>query len=169
MRSKLVVVAIAALVAIAAADALRPHASVAPRTTTRPQPSVALSIPPVEAVYAQEHVVQSGRVVLTPEQIDRGFPAPLSGPFTIQDLIVERDGTIAVAVVRFPPARQPRGAIEFWRKGRFVGGFTLPAELLSDGLGLSPGGRYLATYSAGHTRATFFDRRGNRVASVSLR
>jgi len=171
MRTRVVVLAVAALLAVAVADAIRSHIGVAsPPPARSPTAHVAsLSIPPVEAVYAQEHVVRSGRVVLSPEQIDHGFPSSLTGPFTIRDMVVAHDGMLAVDVIRYPPALAPHGAIELWRRGRLVRAFAVDPELLAGGLGTGGPGRFLAAYSAGRSRVTYFDRRGNPVESLRLR
>jgi len=169
--TRVVVLAVAALLAVAVADAIRSHTGVAgaPPGRGRLAHATSLSIPPVEAVYAQEHVVRSGRVVLSPEQIDHGFPSSLTGPFTIRDMVVARDGTLAVGVIRYPPALAPHGAIELWRRGRLVRAFAVDPELLAGGLGAGGPGRFLAAYAADRSRVTYFDRRGDRIETLKIR
>jgi hypothetical protein len=83
-------------------------------------------------------------------------------------MVVEPDGTLAVAVIRRAHTASPLGGVELWRKGRLVGGFIVPARLIAGGLGMSPNRRYLVAYGDHRSLATYFDRRGNPVRSVPL-
>jgi hypothetical protein len=118
--------------------------------------------------YLRTHVLQSGRVVLSRSAIERAFPARLGGPVDIKDVALAPDGTLVVAVYRFPLDHPARAALEFWRHRKLVSAFTLPPGMLRGGLGFSRDGKLVAAFSADGRRATLFDRHGNALADVPL-
>jgi hypothetical protein len=181
--TRAVVAAVLVLAVVAVADALRSvgggpssrSASSAPSGVTAPAIDAQLDL--VRSTRAgfkpaghflRTHVVQSGHVVLTPEEIARAFPAQLGGPVDIKDVALSPDGTLVVAVYRFPLDHPARAALEFWRRHRLVGAFTLAPGMLLGGLGFTRDGKLVAAFSGDGMRATLFDRAGNAVADVPL-
>ena len=173
--SRLVVAAVVFLAAVAVADAMRARAPAPSREPTvtvvtlnshgviRDDASESIS-----RQFVETHILRSGRVVLTPEQIAHAFPAELGGRLEIRDIATAPDGTLVVVAVRSPRGRPARGALEFWRDGRLRSAFTVAAAQLDGGLGFSSDG-LVALYSSDRTRATLFDGKGKAVARVGIR
>ena len=118
--TKLVVAAVVGLAAIAAADALdvtgaRGREEPAPRdgsgmATIASASRVSHGYQPVGA-YHQTKVLRDWRLYLGANAIDRAFPSPHQGPFDIADLAVANDGTLALAVYRFPADYPAQAAV----------------------------------------------------------
>jgi hypothetical protein len=170
--SKLVVLGLVLLIAVAAADTFRGEARERivseERTTTH-----ALVGPAPEYVAAGEgtrtRVNRRGREYLTEAQIDDAFPAPLDGlPFDIAHTAVAPDGTLALAVYKLPPTGPIRAAVELWRSGRLVNAFNVPTGAFGGGLGFTADCRHVATVTPdGHT-AVLFNRQGERIGRIPV-
>jgi hypothetical protein len=174
IATKLVVLGLVVLSAIAAADAFRGEGeerTVSNQTTTTI--THALVGPAPQYVAAGDgmrtHVNRNGREFLTEAQIDAAFPAPLEGlPFDIAHTAVAPDGTLALAVYKLPPTGPIRAAVELWRSGELVKAFIVPTGAFGGGLGFTSDGRHVATVTPdGHT-AVLFSRAGARVGRIPV-
>ena len=127
MTAKAIVVALALLAAVAAADAVRPAPGSAPEARGRAaalEPGreragielVGGRVGDVRAAgtYLRKRVVRDGRTYLSEEAVADAFPLPLEGPFDIAHVAVAPDGTLVLAVYGFSPYGRARGAIELW-------------------------------------------------------
>ena len=172
IASKLVVLGLVVLTAVAAADAFRgePEERIVSRERTTTHELVG---PTPEYVADGEgmrtRVNRRGREYLTEAQIDEAFPAPLEGlPFDIAHTAVAPDGTLALAVYKLPPTGPIRAAVELWRSGRLVSAFNVPTGAFGGGLGFTSDGRNIATVTPdGHT-AVLFSREGERVGRIPV-
>jgi hypothetical protein len=66
----------------------------------------------------QTRVVAGSREVLGEEEIARAFPASLPGPTEIVEFALAPDGSLVLALRRFPAAHRLLGAIEVWELER---------------------------------------------------
>jgi hypothetical protein len=175
-----VVVAVLALAAVAAADAVRGDSSsrvvAGPAEREEARPALAAEAAGgFEAVadgrLTRTRVVRNGREVLSSEQIDAAFPVRFEegGTFDVADLAVAPDGTLAVAVYEFPAAGSVRSGIELWKSGRLVGAFEVEPGSFAGGIAFTDDGRLLAAFEQGRRGVTAYDRSGRRKAFVSLR
>ena len=94
------------------------------------------------------------------------FPVVRSGLVDIAHVAVAPDGTLVLAVWRFPWTGGVRTALQLWRKGRLVAAFPVPPGSFAGGLGFSADGRLVATYSSDRRSAKLFDRSGRLESSV---
>src|SRR5215213_4745645 len=181
--TRLLLAAVVVLVAVAAADAIRPDGeertvSAAPARSAA-QPAVQRSSSGYVAVgaFTRKRVLHHGREYLSTAAIDAAFPSLESGepfdishlgePFDISHLATAPDGTVALAIYRFPAKQPVEAAVELWRKGRLLAAFEVPAGSFGGGLGFADEGRLIATLlSDGHS-VVLFTRTGKRVGSVS--
>jgi len=172
--TRLLLAAVVVLVAVAAADAIRPDGkeqavSAAPGPAA-PQTSVERSSSGYVAVgdFTRKRVLHRGREYLSSEAIDAAFPSVETGePFDISHLATAPDGTLALAIYRFPAKQPVEAGVELWRDGRLLAAFQVPAGSFGGGLGFADEGRLVATlFSDGHSVA-LFSRAGKRVGSVS--
>jgi hypothetical protein len=149
MSARVVMAAVLALALVAAADALD-------RSPRERQPSTAAGLPAAPAGpadyasrgdfaaaggFLQTRVLRSGRPYLSAKAVDVAFPTGHEGPFDIADLAVAPDGTLALAVYRFPASHPAHAAIELWRDRRLVGAFTVAPGTASGGLAFSADGK----------------------------
>jgi hypothetical protein len=162
------------LAALAAADGLR-RAGSGERGAAR----AAEVGPPVRAVaagralghvavgsFTRTSVVRQGREVLGSDEVADAFPGVREGTIDIAHVAVAPDGTLVLAVWRFPWTGGVRRALQLWHDGRLVAAFPVPAGSFAGGLGFSADGKLVATYSSDRRRATLFDRSGRLEASV---
>ena len=176
IASKLVVLALVVLSAIAAADSFRgdgeeralPRETTTARTTTH-----ALVGPAPEYVAAgarmRTRIDRNGTEFLTEAQIDAAFPAPLEGlPFDIAHTAVAPDGTLALAVYKLPPTGPIRAAVELWRGRELVNAFNVPTGTFGGGLGFTSDGRHIATVTPDGRTAVLFSRAGERVGRIPV-
>ena len=110
----------------------------------------------------RNRVLRDGREYLSPEAIAAAFPLPVGGVVDIANLAVAPDGTLVLAVWRFPSGRPMRTALEFWRGRRPVGGFGVPPGHVAGGLAFSPDARLVATFGPNGDLRGVFDREGRR-------
>ena len=111
----------------------------------------------------RNRVLRAGREHLGPEAVASAFPLPIEGPIAIANLAVAPDGTLVLAVWRFPSGRPMATALEFWRDRRAIGGFGVPPGHVAGGLAFSPDGQLVATFGPHGDLRGVFDRRGRRV------
>jgi hypothetical protein len=172
--TRLLLAAVVVLVAVAAADAIRPDGkertvSAAPGRSAA-EAAVQRSSSGYIAVGAltRERVLHHGREYLSAEAIDAAFPSLESGePFDITHLATASDGTLALAIYRFPAKEPVEAAVELWREGRLLAAFQIPAGSFGGGLGFADGGRLVATLLADGHSVVLFTRTGKRVGGVS--
>jgi hypothetical protein len=172
--TRIVLAAVVVLVAVAAADALRPaskeravgspSAGVAAHADVQRSSSDFVAVGP----FTRKRVLLQGREYLSSASIDAAFPSVETGePFDISHLATAPDGTLALAIYRFPAKDPAEAAIELWREGRLLAAFPVPAGSFGGGLGFADNGRLVATLlSDGHS-VVLFTRGGKRVGSVS--
>jgi hypothetical protein len=177
--ARLVVVAVLALAAVAAADAVRE--SSAEQVTVGPDPPQQGLRPRAPAGdthgyvavadgrLTKTRVVRQGEEVLSSNDLNRAFPVPFEegGTFDIADLAVAPDGTLAVAVYKFPAAGAVHAGIELWKDDRLVASFEVPPGSFAGGIGFSSNGALVAAYAG--DRVTLFNRTGRPEASLPLR
>jgi hypothetical protein len=173
--SRLVLVAVVLLAVLAAADALRPEgkertassaaaAERPARTTVQRASAGYLAVGP----FTRKRVLRHGQEYLSSGSVDAAFPSPEVGePFDISHLATAPDGTLALAVYRFPAKEPAQAGIELWRDRRLLEAFPVPPGAFGGGLGFADDGRLVATLlSDGHS-VLLFTRAGKRVGSVS--
>jgi hypothetical protein len=172
--TRLVLAAVVVLVAVAAADALRPggkeRAVSSPSAQVPEQRKVHRASAGFVAVgpFTRKRVLHHGKEYLSSGSIDAAFPSVETGePFDISHLATAPDGTLALAVYRFPAKEPVEAAIELWREGELVAAFQVPPGSFGGGLGFADDGRLVATLlSDGHS-VVLFTRAGKRAGSVS--
>jgi hypothetical protein len=173
MISRLVVLGVLVVAAVAAADSFRagPNERVVSEETTQGRRLVGNPAPEyvAEGETMRTRVSRRGREYLSAAEIDAAFPAPLEGlPFDVAHLAVAPDGTLALAVYKFPPTGPIRVGLELWRDRRLVGAFTVPTASFGGGLGFTADGRLLATVSSDGRSAILFRQDGERVARIPV-
>jgi hypothetical protein len=172
IATRLVVLALVALTAVAAADSLRrePAERVAREERTEGQRLVGSTPEYVaEGTGMRTRVTRRGRVYLTAAQIDAAFPAPLEGiPFDVAHLAYASDGTLALAVYKLPATGPIRAAIELWRDGELVSAFLVPTGSFGGGIGFNSNGRF-ATVAADERTAVLYSQEGERLGRVRLK
>lgn len=174
------VVAVLALAALAVADGVRRVGSERivvrePEAPARAEVALAPGRPQGHAAVSdgrltRTRVLHGGEEVLSRDQIDAAFPARLRGElFDVAHVAVAPDGTLALAVYRFPATGRVRTGVQLWRGRRLVAAFPVPSGSFGRGIGFSEDGGLVATFSAARPEATLFDRSGRRAGSVALR
>jgi hypothetical protein len=172
--TRLVLLAVVVLVAVAAADAVRPKGE--ERVVSSPQSAVVTLAPVHRATsgyiavgpLTRKRVFRSGREYLSADSVGSAFPSADAGePFDISHLATAPDGTLALAVYRFPAKEPAQAGIELWRDGRLVRAFRVPPGSFGGGLGFAGNGRFVAMLLADGHSVVLFSRDGRRVGSVS--
>jgi hypothetical protein len=167
MTARLVVAAVFVLAAAAAGDALR-EPGAEERTRARPPdaPEQVRFAPPrpqqfrAVGAFLSQRVVRAGKEYLSAEQVDRAFPGDAQGPLDISKVVQAPDGTLVLAVYRFPPGRAAVGALQFWQGKRLQSAFTVPPGFFGGGLAFDRTGRYVALFSHDGQLRGIYDRRG---------
>jgi hypothetical protein len=157
--TKVVVLAVLVLTAIAAADTLRGRGG----TELQAVPRSAVADPPLEDTggYAlagrpRTRVLVGGDVYLTADQIAEAFPDPLEGVlFEIGHAAMAPDGTLALAIYNFGTSGPPRNAIQVWRKGELVAAYAVPPGTFGGGIGFTADGRLAARAPRGDRTRIF--------------
>jgi hypothetical protein len=164
--TKLVVLAVLVLTAVAAADAFRPAArerQVA-QPAGRATPVVVHHASPgflTVGALTRKRVLRNGREYLSEEEVDSAFPLSLRGtPFDIAYVASAPDGTVALAVYKFPEIGAAQAAVELWRGDRLVSFFRVPSGVFAGGLGFDSEGRLVATLSSDGLLVHLFTRDG---------
>jgi hypothetical protein len=144
--TKLVVLAVLALTAIAAADTLRGRGD-----GERPSPRAAsVAELPDAGGYTlagrpKTRVLLRGDVYLSADEIAKAFPDPLEGVlFEIGDAAMAPDGTLALAIYNFGTPGPPRNAIQLWRDGELLAAYSVPPGTFGGGIGFTLDGRVVA-------------------------
>ncbi len=179
--NRLLVVALVVLAALAAGDALRGG-----ERTSAPGPAAVEAaadreldvvdtgaptfVPPrptgLRGVgsFLAKKVMRGGTEVLSAVAVADAFPSFEEGPTEIVHLAVAPDGTLVLAVRRFPVGRPLLGALQLWRGSRLVATWAVPPRAFAGGLGfLRPGG-LIALFAQDGGLAAVYDRRGNEVS-----
>jgi hypothetical protein len=173
MMSRLVIVAVLVLAAVATADSFRQEARdrvVEPAAARQGDERLTRGIPHEFTVAPERtRVLRNGRQYLSAEQIDAAFAPPLEGAsFDIAHLATARDGTLALAIYKFPSIGPPRNGIQLWRDGDLVAAFTVPPGTFGGGLGFTSDGEHVAAVSPDGRRANIFERSGESVGSIPV-
>ena len=175
MVSKLVILATFVLAAAAAGDALRgvggaerPSVSgggVAEEATREPTRLVGPRATEfrAEGNFLRNRILRSGREYLSREAVARAFPVRVEGPLDISKVAVAPDGTLVLAVYRFPADRAAQGALELWRGRTLVSAFPVPPGYFGGGLAFNRDGSLIATFSYDGQLRGVFDRNGRRL------
>jgi hypothetical protein len=173
--TKVVVIAVLALAALATADAFRLHAA----TPAGDESGV---VPPKERIVhpktssrfsaggksIHNRVLLNGREHLSPSQLAAAFPAPLPGAlFSIAHLAADEDGTLVVAIYGFPRPGEAADGIEIWRHGRLESSFLVPVGTFGGGVGFAAEGRLVAGLSGDGLVVHLFTRRGRSAGAQS--
>lgn len=172
--SRLLLAAVVVLVAVAAADAIRPGgkervvAEASERTAAPTAVHRASSGYVAVGPFTRKRVLRHGREYLSADAIDAAFPSLDRGePFDVSHLATAPDGTLALAVYRFPAKKPVEAAVELWRDRRLVAAFEVPAGSFGGGLGFAADGRLVATLLADGHSVMLFTRAGERAGSIS--
>ena len=170
--TKLVLLLVAVIAAVATADALRDSSRESvPRTAERQAPTApAQRFTPGapsgffgNGHYLHTQVLSEGRVHLSEDAVAEAFPAPVEGPIDISKVALAPDGTLVLAVYRFPAVSDARAGLELWRGRELVGAFTVPPGSFAGGIAFNRDGSLVATFSRDGELRGVFDRDGNRV------
>lgn len=173
MTSRLVILGVLVLAAVAAADSFRGDPKDRPLSSGRTEGQRLVGNPVPEYVASGEstrtRITRRGREYLTAAQIDAAFPAPLEGvPFDVAHLAVAPDGTLALAVYKLPATGPIRAAVELWREGELLSAFIVPTGTFGGGLGFTADGRAVATVTPDGNSAVLFSREGERVGRIPV-
>ncbi len=165
--TRLVVLAVLVLGALAAADAFR----ASPKERTVSDRAVALAQPVTVhratsgliavGAFTRKRVVQNGREYLNAEEVEGALPAGLvSAPFDIAYVASASDGTVALGIYGFPYGGPARSVIELWRGHSLVNAFRVPSGAFAGGIGFAEEGRLVATLSSDGLLVHLFTRSG---------
>lgn len=179
--NRVLVVAVVLLAALAAGDALRGGDGTSdrsqataseerPASVTVPAPAGSSTLVPsrdtgLRAVggFLHSSIVRGSDEVLSADAVAEAFPSAMPGPIEIRHMGVAPDGTLVLAVRRFPPNHKLLGALELWRGTRLVATWEVPPRSFAGGIGfVRPGGR-IALFAIDDSLAAVYDRRGNEV------
>ena len=179
MGARLVVIAVFVLAAAAAGDAFRgggsggeptatpPHEARQERSSVR-NPAQGFVLPREsrfegDGRFLHQRVLRAGREYLSAEAIEKAFPGEDIGPIDVSKIAVAPDGTLALAVYRFPNGRPAAGALLFWRGRELVGSFAVPPGHFGGGLAFSADGDLVALFSHDGALRGVYDRHGRRL------
>jgi hypothetical protein len=173
--TRLVLIAVVVLAAIAAADAFRPAETERVRPVTgghRAAPAVVRKDSAgfvAVGAFTRKRVLKDGREYLRADEVDAAFPGGAEGdPFDISHLATAPDGTVALGVYKFPAKEPAQAAVELWLEGSLVGAFPVPPGSFGGGLGFADDGRLVATVLADGYTVRLFSRSGERRGSVPV-
>jgi hypothetical protein len=164
--TKLVVIAVLFLAALATADAFRasPRERVVASAEVLREPLVVhrsdSELVPA-GVFIHKRVLEHGREYLSAEAVDAAFPADLGGvPFDIAYVARAADGLVALGIYKFPYGTPVRAGVELWRGHTLAGAFEVPPGAFAGGLGFAAEGRLIATLSSDGMLVHLFTRGG---------
>jgi hypothetical protein len=164
--SKLVVLAVLVLTALAAADAFRAGPSERTIAASAPASSPvvvhrATSGLIAVGAFTRKRVLKNGREYLSAEQVDSAFPSELEGiPYDITYVASASDGTVALGIYTFPYGSPARALIQLWQGHSLKGTFRVPEGAFAGGLGFAEHGRLVATLSSDGLLVHLFTREG---------
>lgn len=101
-------------------------------------------------------------------EVVAAFPGPGGGRYDVSHVAAAVDGLLVVAVYRIHGLEPIRAALELWRAGSLVRAFSVQPGSFAGGLGFSPTGDVIATFTL-DGRPALYDRRGRHVPSGALR
>lgn len=179
--NRLLVVAVVLLAALAAGDALRGGDGTSDRTGPAP-PQQAATTTPAPALegssslvpsrpsglraaggFLRSRIVRGAEEVLSADAVAEAFPSYVPGPIEIRHMGVAPDGTLVLAVRRFPTNHKLLGALELWRGTSLVATWEVPPRWFAGGIGfVKPGGR-IALFALDGSLAAVYDRQGKEV------
>lgn len=177
--ARVVVAAVLLLAAVAAADAARRLGDGRERAAAvTPEPPKAHLAPGDPGEFravsdgglTRTRVVRGADEILSRQQVDEAFPVPFEegGTFDIAHVAVAEDGTLALALYKFPGAGSARAGIELWRGRELLNAFDVPPGSFAGGLGFSEDGKLVVAFEHGRREATLFERSGRWDAYVPL-
>jgi hypothetical protein len=165
--TRLVVLAVLVLAALAAADAFR----ASPKERTVSDQAVNL-VQPVAVhratsgliavgVFTRKRVLKDGRAYLSAEEVGDALPTGIeSVPFDIAYVASASDGTVALGIYGFPYGGPASSVIQLWRGHRLVNAFRVPSGAFAGGIGFAEEGRLVATLSSDGLLVHLFTRSG---------
>jgi hypothetical protein len=164
--SKLVVIAVLILAALAAADAFR--ASPRERTVTVAEAAarpivVHRATSGLIAVgdLTRKRVMKDGREYLSAEEVDSAFPHELQDiPYDITYVASASDGTVALGIYKFPYGSPARAIVQLWQGHSLEAVFHVPEGAFAGGLGFAEDGKLVATLSSDGLLVHLFTRDG---------
>jgi hypothetical protein len=172
--TRLVVIAVLVLAAVAAADSLRPRAGQRAVAGSARAPGGPIVHATTSSGFSpaggtmRNRVLLNGRDFLSSDEIARAFPTQLHGAlFDIAHLAAGEDGTLVVAIYAFPHGGQPADGIEIWRRGRLESSFLVPVGTFGGGIGFADHGRLIAALSGDGLAVNLFSRRGRAAGTIS--
>jgi hypothetical protein len=165
--TRLVVLAVLVLAALAAADAFR----AAPKERTVADQAVDLAEPVAVhratsgliavGVLTRKRVLKDGRAYLSEEEVGDALPTGLgSAPFDIAYVAGASDGTAALGIYGFPYGGPASSVIEVWRGHTLVNAFRVPSGAFAGGIGFADEGRLVAALSSDGLLVHLFTRSG---------
>jgi hypothetical protein len=172
--TRLIVVGVLVLTAVAAADTIRPEA----RERQTPAPVAGSELvghdPASEFALAgspvHNRVLHRGREYLNPDQVREAFPAALPGAlFQIAHLAAKEDGTVVLAIYGFPAGGEAADAIQVWKDGSLEASFLVRPGTFGGGIGFAEEGRLIGAVSPNRLVVTLFTTDGRRVGHSSAR
>ncbi|MBD0291566.1 MAG: hypothetical protein ICV74_09950 [Thermoleophilia bacterium] len=178
MITRLVVAAVFVLAAAAAGDAFRPAGGTdAPARPAAGSPSGSVAGVPRsgrertpryvgEGSFLRKSVVRGRREYLSAEAVEDAFPGSATGPIDISKIAVAPDGTLVLAVYRFPAGQPAVGAVQFWRHRRLVGAFVVPPGFFGGGMAFDRTGALVALFSRDGALRGVYDRAGRRLQGL---
>lgn len=176
--NRALVVAVVLLAALAAGDALRGGDETSDRAGPASQQEAApaqtsegsSTLVPSRSTglraaggFLRSRIVRGAEEVLSADAVAEAFPSSVPGPIEIRHMGVAPDGTLVLAVRRFPTNHKLLGALELWRGTSLVATWEVPPRWFAGGIGfVQPGGR-IALFGIDGGLAAVYDRQGNRV------
>jgi hypothetical protein len=158
-------VGVLVLVALAGVDALRGDGvDVAREPSARrtpPAPTARLLVTRAREAYGRRGSPTFG-------EIAGAFPGGEGGRYEVAHVSAASDGAIVVSVFREHGVDPLRAAVEVWRAGALLAAFAVPPRSIGGGLGFSPDGAVIATFTR-DGRPALYDRRGRHVPAAALR
>jgi hypothetical protein len=160
MLSRLVVGAVAILMLVAFADAVRPRRAAVPVEAEERSP--------VRWLVERAPDLRGRRAAPSLQEIEAAFPGPAGGRYDVSHVAAAGDGLLVVAVYRIDGLEPIRAALQLWLAGSLLHAFPVEPGSFAGGLGFGPGGSLIATFSL-DGRPALYDRRGRHVPASALR
>lgn len=176
MTARVVVLAVFVLAAAAAGDAFRGESRNQP--PVRQAGATAQGAESTRFVYGEakrfravgpflnKRVLRAGREFLPAEVVEQAFPVDLEGPLDISKVALAPDGTLVLAVYRFPLGKPAVGALQFWRGRRLLSAFEVPTGYFGGGLAFNRDGSLVAVFSHDGALRGVYDRLGRLVGGL---